>query len=121
VAIVHGNPSPTKILAALALDARLTEASACGALFAADLLKDKSGIERPTATKIKAWIPERKLKRHPMVIVISIMRKDTSPIDAKAKMKAAQPPMYSRGGIVAKRSFQGTDTKSTNFSILVSP
>jgi hypothetical protein len=29
--------------------------------------------------------------------------------------------MYSRGGIVAKRSFQGTDTKSTNFSIFVSP
>jgi hypothetical protein len=81
------------MLAALALDARLTEASAFADFLAADLLKDKSGIESPTATKTRAWIPERRLKRHPMVRVISITSRVTRPIAAKATTKVAHPPI----------------------------
>jgi hypothetical protein len=84
-----------KTLAALAPARVAIDASASlvRLLSAARLEAVRSGREVPIATKTKAWTVDLISKMHPTVVVISRMRKETSPTAARAQANLIHPFM----------------------------
>mmetsp|Transcript_6454 Transcript_6454/g.19935 ORF Transcript_6454/g.19935 Transcript_6454/m.19935 type:complete len:236 (-) Transcript_6454:2233-2940(-) len=114
--IIQGRPRPRKTFTELLPVTLPTELSALASCCAATFEAKVSGKLVPRATSVMAVISSGMPMQQPRRAARSLTSAVTRPIMPRAKMKQSQPPQRPGGGMIAKRSFQTSETAWTHHS-----